>query len=139
MSFPSPEQSLRSNKEQSPLEKSQNALADLTQSFNHFMPRLDVLFAGAKGEELWGRVCAGRFTSAALARLGIKGEDSRVLYGDWNPVGNMEGSLYTLFGDNILRVRWARGSSLYLNWDNEVRFESKEGGGYTLQPHTLKG
>jgi len=50
--------------------------------------------------------------------MGLSHGDCQVVYADWtgSPLGRCkEGSLYTRFGDDTLRIRWADGSALFLN------------------------
>ncbi len=39
--------------------------------------------------------------------VGFKGTQARIVYGDWSGIGNIQGSFYVLYGENILRIRFA--------------------------------
>lgn len=124
---------------QTPLQQSQEALKQLHNDFNAFIPTYQALLSDDVGKPVHEKLSAGRFTTGTLDRVGIKGEQAHVVYGDWTPGGNMEGSLYTIFDDNIVRVRWAGDFAMYLNgWGNYMRLGQSDKG-YTVTPKRIDG
>lgn len=126
----------------SPLEKTREQLRQLTEGYNNFTTAIDGLFAGEDGEKLFKKVNAIRFNSQMVDQIGVKGEQAQVFYGDWNPVGNMEGSLYTKFDEDVLRVRWAGDHAIYLNGDGnyvDVDPDETAQGKYKLRPGRIAG
>lgn len=126
----------------SPLEKTREELRQLTEEYNSFTTAIDGLFAGEDGEKLFKKVNAIRFNSEMVDRIGVKGEQAQVFYGDWNPMGNMEGSLYTKFDEDVLRVRWAGDHAIYLNGGGnyvDINSDKEAEGKYKLRPGRIAG
>lgn len=130
----------------SPQERSQEAVRKLTREFNEFLPNIiDNLFDDTEaGQRLSGQLTAGRFdgtSSQAWNSVGVQGEEARVVYGDPMPFGNLEGSLYTRFGNDTLRVRWAGDLAMYLNGgENYMKIDKdRMTGDYTLRPGRIEG
>lgn len=126
----------------SPLEQCQEALKRLTAEYNDFTVAIDGLFAGEEGEKLFAKVNAVRFNSAMVDSIGVKGDQAHVFYGDWNPMGNMEGSLYSKFDSDVLRIRWAGDHAMYLNGSGnyvDVNGDEKAEGKYKLRPGRIEG
>jgi hypothetical protein len=125
----------------SPRETCQAELKKTAAEYNEFATAFDKLFAGEAGEELFKKINAGLFTSDQADTVGFKGEKARVVYGDWNMNGNAEGSLYTTFNENVLRIRSAGYHEIYLNHGNRIAIKTDEqsGGVYTLRPETIQG
>lgn len=61
----------------------------------------------------------------------------RVVYGDWNPRGNMGGSFYSVTADGTLRVRW-RGSQ-YVQHDGCELAYRPLGGSIEVRPRYVGG
>lgn len=127
---------------QSPLERTTERLEQLTEEYNKFNTDFEEVFSGNAGEELFKKVHAGIFNSAMIDRIGVKGEKAHVFYGDWNPHGNAEGSLYSILEDgDILNVRFADGRAIYLSGENHVKVERdrETEGRYKLIPLRISG
>lgn len=127
----------------SPLEQTQEKLRQLTEAYNNFATSLnELLFSDEKGAKLVKKIRAGIIDSTQIDEIGVKGEQARVFFGNWSPHGNAEGSLYTKFDEDILRVRWLGDNAIYLNGiENYVAVnpDKKTEGRYTLQPKRIEG
>jgi len=133
---------LESREMMSPLEKTREEFRQLTEGYNNFTTAIDGLFSGEEGEKLFQKVNAVRFNSEMIDRIGVKGEQAHVFYGDWNPVGNMEGSLYTKFDEDVLRVCWSGYHAIYLNGGGnyvDVYPDETAQGKYKLRPGSIAG
>lgn len=84
----------------------------------------------------------GRFRRQHLdehPELGFTGSKARMVYGDMVPEGNAEGSMYTFFGKDELRVRWEGKQyvQVFLNGGHTNRFDMMPHAGGEIEPQVM--
>jgi|GEM_PF-2169521 len=106
-----------------------HAVRTLERSFQNFFKEFkDQQRDPEMTADLKSLINIGRFRREHLdadSALGFTGSKARIVYGDMVPEGNMEGSLYTIFGDDTLRIRWEGKNyiQVFMNGGHTNRFD----------------